>query len=53
LWSSAAYLVLGITLWRPRSVAVTETESIATTELIATAAVLVEVGSAAQTAATK
>jgi hypothetical protein len=47
LWTSAAYLVLGITLWRPRTVAVTETESIATT------AVLVEIGSAAQTAATK
>ena len=35
LWTSAAYLVLGITLWRPRAVAVTETESIAATELIA------------------
>ena len=54
LWTCAAYLVLGITLWRPRTVAVTEpTELIAATELIATTAVLVEVGSAAQTAATK
>ena len=53
LWTSAAYLVLGITLWRPRPVAVAETELIAPTELIATTAALVEVGSAAQTAATK
>jgi hypothetical protein len=25
LWTCAAYLVLGITLWRPRTVAVAET----------------------------
>jgi exo-beta-1,3-glucanase (GH17 family) len=42
LWTCAAYLVLGITLWRPRSVAVAETAWIATT------AVLCEVGSASQ-----
>jgi exo-beta-1,3-glucanase (GH17 family) len=47
LWTAAAYLMLGVTLWRPRAVAATETE------LIATTAVLVEVGSTAQTAGTK
>jgi exo-beta-1,3-glucanase (GH17 family) len=47
LWTGAAYLVLGVTLWRPRAVAAAETE------LIATTAVLVEVGSTAQTAGTK
>jgi exo-beta-1,3-glucanase (GH17 family) len=47
LWTGAAYLVLGITLWRPRPVAVAEMESIAAT------AVLGEVGPAAQSAGTK
>ena len=47
LWTAAAYLVLGMTLWRPRAVAVAEAESIATT------AVLCEIGPAAQTATTK
>ena len=42
LWTCAAYLVLGITLWRPRTVAVAETAWIAAT------AVLCEVGSASQ-----
>ena len=42
LWTCAAYLVLGITLWRPRTVAVAETA------LIATTAVLGEIGSAPQ-----
>jgi hypothetical protein len=42
LWTCAAYLVLGITLWRPRTVAVAETA------LIAATAVLCEVGSASQ-----
>lgn len=46
LWTSAAYLVLGVTLWRPRTVSVAET-------LIATTAVLGEVSPAAQTAGTK
>jgi len=40
LWTAAAYLVLGVTLWRPRTVAVAETE------LIPATAVLCEVGSA-------
>ena len=40
LWTCAAYLVLGMTLWRPRTVAVAETA------LIAATAVLGEVGSA-------
>jgi hypothetical protein len=40
LWTCAAYLVLGITLWRPRTVAVAETA------LIAATAVLGEVGPA-------
>jgi exo-beta-1,3-glucanase (GH17 family) len=39
LWTCAAYLVLSITLWRPRTVAVAETA------LIAATAVLCEVGS--------
>jgi exo-beta-1,3-glucanase (GH17 family) len=47
LWTCAAYLLLGITLWRPRTVAVAESE------LIAATAVLREVGSVAQTAGTK
>jgi exo-beta-1,3-glucanase (GH17 family) len=47
MWTSAAYLMLGISLWRPRPVAVAETESTATT------AVLYEIGSAAQTTWTK
>jgi exo-beta-1,3-glucanase (GH17 family) len=42
LWTCAAYLVLGITLWRPRTVAVAETAWIAAT------AVLCKVGSASQ-----
>ena len=42
LWTCAAYLVLGVTLWRPRTVAVAETA------LIAATAVLGEVGSAPQ-----
>src|SRR6266852_3886752 len=42
LWTCVAYLVLGITLWRPRTVAVAETAWIAAT------AVLCEVGSASQ-----
>jgi hypothetical protein len=42
LWTCAAYLGLGITLWRPRTVAVAETA------LIAATAVLCEVGSASQ-----
>jgi hypothetical protein len=42
LLTCAAYLVLGITLWRPRTVAVAETA------LIATTAVFGEIGSAAQ-----
>ena len=42
LWTCAAYLVLGITLWRPRTVAVAETA------LIAATAVLGEVGPAPQ-----
>jgi exo-beta-1,3-glucanase (GH17 family) len=45
LWTCAAYLLLGITLWRPRSVTVAETE------LIPATAVLREAGSVAQTAA--
>ena len=57
LWTGAAYLALGITLWRPRTVAVTlwrpRAVAVAETELIAPTPVLVEVGSAAQTAATK
>ena len=44
LWTCAAYLVLGITLWRPRTVAVTETA------LAATTAVLGEVGPASRRA---
>jgi hypothetical protein len=47
LWTCAAYLLLGVTLWRPRTVTVAETE------LIGATAVLSEVGSAAQTARTK
>jgi exo-beta-1,3-glucanase (GH17 family) len=47
LWTCAAYLLLGITLWRPRTVAVAESE------LIAATAVLREAGSVAQTAGTK
>ena len=47
LWTCAAYLVLVVTLWRPRTVSVAETA------LIATTAVLGEVGSAAQAAGTK
>ena len=39
LWTCAAYLVLGVTLWRPRTVAVAETP------LVATTAVFSEVGS--------
>jgi exo-beta-1,3-glucanase (GH17 family) len=39
LWTCAAYLALGMTLWRPRTVVVAETPTIATT------AVLSEVGS--------
>ena len=42
LWTSAVYLVLGTTLWRPRTVAVAETA------LIAVTAVLREVGAASQ-----
>lgn len=42
LWTCAAYLVLGITLWRPRTVAVVETA------LIATASALGEVTPARQ-----
>ena len=42
LWTCAAYLVLGITLWRPRTVAVAETA------LSAATAVLGEVGPAPQ-----
>ncbi len=42
LWTCAAYLVLGITLWRPRTVAVAETA------LIAATAVLGELGPAPQ-----
>ena len=42
LWTCAAYLVLGITLWRPRTVAVAETA------LIAATAVLGEAGPAPQ-----
>ena len=42
LWTCAAYLLLGVTLWRPRTVAVTETAVTATT------AVRCEVGSASQ-----
>jgi exo-beta-1,3-glucanase (GH17 family) len=42
LWTCAAYLVLGITLWRPRTVAVAETA------LSAATAVLGEVGPARQ-----
>jgi len=42
LWTCAAYLLFGITLWRPRTVAVAETA------LIAATAVLCEVGSASQ-----
>ncbi len=57
LWTGAAYLALGITLWRPRTAAVAlwrpRNAAVAETELIATTAVLVEVGSAAQTAGTK
>ncbi len=34
LWTCAAYLVLGITLWRPRIVAVAETALIATTAVL-------------------
>jgi exo-beta-1,3-glucanase (GH17 family) len=40
LWTCAAYLVLGMTLWRPRTVAVVETP------LIATAALAYETGPA-------
>jgi exo-beta-1,3-glucanase (GH17 family) len=47
LWTCAAYLLLGITLWRPRTVAVAESE------LIAATAVLREVGAVAQTAGTR
>lgn len=42
LWTCAAYLVLGMALWRPRTVAVAETA------LIATTAVIGEIGSAPQ-----
>jgi exo-beta-1,3-glucanase (GH17 family) len=42
LWTCAAYLVLGITLWRPRAAAVSETA------LTATTGVLGEVGLASQ-----
>jgi hypothetical protein len=42
LWTCAAYLVLGMTLWRPRAVAVAETV------LMAATAVLGEVGPAPQ-----
>jgi exo-beta-1,3-glucanase (GH17 family) len=42
LWTCAAYLMLGTTLWRPRTVAIAETA------LIAATAVLCEVGSASQ-----
>jgi hypothetical protein len=42
LWTCAAYLALGITLWRPRTVAVAETA------LFAATAVLGEVGPAPQ-----
>jgi exo-beta-1,3-glucanase (GH17 family) len=42
LWTCAAYLVLGIALWRPRTVTAAETA------LIATTAVIGEVGSAPQ-----
>jgi hypothetical protein len=42
LWTCAAYLVLGIALWRPRTVAAAETA------LIATTAVIGEAGSAPQ-----
>jgi hypothetical protein len=44
LWTCAAYLVLGITLWRPRTVALTETAMDATT------AILGEVGPASRRA---
>ena len=44
LWTCAAYLVLGVTLWRPRTVAFTETAFDGTT------AVLVEVGPASRRA---
>jgi hypothetical protein len=47
LWTGAAYFMLGITLWRPRAVSVAETA------LVATTAVLGEVGPATQAAATK
>ena len=43
LWTCAAYLGLGLTLWRPRTVAVAETA------LVTTTAVLCEVGPASQT----
>ena len=42
VWTCAAYLLFGITLWRPRTVAVAETA------LIAATAVLCEAGSASQ-----
>ena len=42
LWTCAAYLALGITLWRPRTIAAAETA------LIATTTVICEVGSAPQ-----